>query len=82
MSNVESKSAVVTGATRGIGLAVARAILERGGCVFLCARDNADVERTVVSLKSEHGNRVWGGACDVRSYDDVRSFFPTVRLAF
>ncbi len=82
MSNIEGKSAVVTGATRGIGLAITRALLERGGRVFICARDGADVEQAVASLKSEHGDSVRGAACNVRSYDNVRSLFSDVRQAF
>ncbi|HLF82797.1 MAG TPA: SDR family oxidoreductase [Blastocatellia bacterium] len=82
MSNIEGKSAVVTGATRGIGRAIARALLERGGRVFICARDRTDVEQTVPSLRSEHGDRVDGRSCDVRSYDDVRSLFSEVRQTF
>jgi len=82
MSNIERKSAVVTGATRGIGLAIGRALLERGGRVFICARDGADVEQTVATLRSEHGDRVHGTACDVRSYEDVRSLFSDVRQTF
>ena len=82
MSNIEGKSAVVTGATRGIGLAITRALLERGGHVFICARDGADVEQAVASLRSEHGDSVRGSACNVRSYDNVRSLFSDVRQAF
>lgn len=82
MSNIENKSAVVTGSTRGIGLAIARAVLERGGRVFICGRDSAEVERKTTSLKSEHGDRVVGAACDVRNYDNVRSLFSRVRQAF
>lgn len=82
MSYIEGKSAVVTGATRGIGLAIACALLERGGRVFICGRDRAGVERTVASLKSEHGENILGVSCDVRSYDNVRSLFSDVRAAF
>lgn len=82
MSNIENKSAVVTGSTRGIGFAIARALLERGGRVFICARDRADVERKTASLKSDYGDRVVGAACDVRNYENVRSLFSMVRQAF
>jgi 3-oxoacyl-[acyl-carrier protein] reductase len=80
MSNIEGKSAVVTGATRGIGLAIARALLERGGRVFICARDIENVAQTVASLKSEYRD-VYGAACDVRNYEDVRSLLLNVRDA-
>jgi 3-oxoacyl-[acyl-carrier protein] reductase len=79
MSNIEGQSAVVTGATRGIGLAISRALLQRGASVVICARDKTDVERTTVSLRAEFGDRIHGSACDVRSYDAVRSLFSAVK---
>lgn len=82
MSNIEGKSAVVTGATRGIGLAIARALLERGGRVFICARNREYVDQTVTSLKPEYGENIYGAPCDVRSYDSVRSLFSEVRQQF
>jgi len=82
MSNIEGKSAVVTGATRGIGLAIAQALLERGSRVFICARNEQEIEETVAALKEEHGGRVRGATCDVRRYDDVRSLFSKVADGF
>jgi NAD(P)-dependent dehydrogenase (short-subunit alcohol dehydrogenase family) len=82
MSSIEGKSAVVTGSTRGIGLAIARALLKRGARVFICARDREEVEQTVTALKAKHGENVHGASCDVRSYDSVRSLFHEARQAF
>src|SRR3989442_6372175 len=82
MSNIEGKSALVTGATRGIGLAISQALLERGGRVFICARNEREIEKTVAALKEEHAERVQGATCDVRRYDDVRALFGKVSDAF
>ena len=81
MSNIEGKSAIVTGATRGIGLAVASALLDCGATVFICSRSKHDVERVVDSLRQDHDNRIQGVACDVRSYDQVSSMFARVKQA-
>jgi 3-oxoacyl-[acyl-carrier protein] reductase len=81
MNNVEGKSALVTGSTRGIGRAIAEAILARGGRVFITARDAVEVQRTVSSLLSEHPDRVFGTACDVRDYNAVRSMFTDLRTS-
>ncbi|MET8975721.1 SDR family oxidoreductase [Streptomyces sp. NPDC004539] len=43
--------ALVTGATRGIGLAVARALAATGARVCVTARDPAEVRRTAAALK-------------------------------
>lgn len=82
MGNIEGKSAVVTGATRGIGLAIARALLEGGGRIFICARNRTEVEQTVATLKSGRGENVYGTMCDVRRYDNVRLLFREVRHVF
>lgn len=80
MSNIEGKSAIVTGATRGIGLAIARAFLNRGARVFICARTPADVEQTVATLARQYGgHEVHGVACDVRSVDQVKAMFASVK---
>src|SRR5262249_12185739 len=82
MSNIEGKAAVVTGSTRGIGFAIASALLQRGGRVMLCSRNIQEVGQTVEKLKSQYGGRVSGLACDVRSYDSVRLLFDEARQKF
>ncbi len=65
--------AIVTGATSGIGLAVARALAERRFRVFICARDVDAVALTAKRLRAE-GYDVDGRSCDVRVVADVRGF--------
>ncbi|MEV0557047.1 MULTISPECIES: 3-oxoacyl-ACP reductase FabG [unclassified Streptomyces] len=67
------KVAVVTGATSGIGLAVTRLLAEQGHRVFLCARTEDGVTRTVKELLDE-GLDVDGAVCDVREGEDVKRF--------
>ncbi len=66
------RTALVTGATSGIGLAVARTLGGQGHRVFLCARTAEDVETTVKELRGD-GLTVDGAAADVRSLEDVRA---------
>ena len=78
MTGIKGKSALVTGATRGIGLAIARLFLDREARVFICARNSREVQDAVRTLSEEHGDRIQGAACDVRRYDEVRSMFAEV----
>ncbi|HUJ53707.1 MAG TPA: SDR family NAD(P)-dependent oxidoreductase [Steroidobacteraceae bacterium] len=60
--------AIVTGATQGIGLSIARTLAAEGANVAICARTAANVERTVAELKSKGVNAI-GDAVDVTQKD-------------
>ncbi|AJC62147.1 3-oxoacyl-ACP reductase FabG [Streptomyces sp. 769] len=72
MDTQQGAVALVTGATSGIGLAVARALASSGMRVFICARHADNVALTVKRLADE-GLTVDGVACDVRSPAEVRA---------
>lgn len=65
------KSAIVTGSTRGIGLAVAENLIAEKVNVVITARHEDDVNRTVERLIQEHGGKAIGTVCDLRDPDQV-----------
>jgi NAD(P)-dependent dehydrogenase (short-subunit alcohol dehydrogenase family) len=71
--DLKGKAAVVTGASKGIGFAVAEALARAGANVLLCARNEQEVRRAAESLAGTGGGRAIGVRCDMRSYDDVRA---------
>ena len=72
MSSNGKRVALVTGATSGIGLAVAKTLAAQGDHVYLCARGVESVDLTVKQLCAD-GYEVSGSACDVRSPDDIKA---------
>ncbi|MEU5637191.1 3-oxoacyl-ACP reductase FabG [Streptomyces rishiriensis] len=70
MTTEQQRVALVTGATSGIGLAVAKALGASGARVFICARDADAVAATVKELSGQ-GLEVDGAPCDVRSREAV-----------
>jgi NAD(P)-dependent dehydrogenase (short-subunit alcohol dehydrogenase family) len=66
MADVSGRVAVVTGGTRGIGLAIARALGQGGAGVVVGARREDDVAR----VAGELGPPALGVACDVRRIED------------
>ncbi len=77
---MENKVAVVTGATKGIGYAIAERLLEQGARVFICARNKPELKRALEKL-SASGN-VEGEICDVRSEDQVRMMLDEAKRVF
>lgn len=69
----DQRTALVTGATSGIGLAITRAIATGGDRVFICARNADDLALTVKELRAD-GLDVQGTTCDVRSAESVHAF--------
>jgi ketoreductase len=69
---LSTKTAIVTGATSGIGLAVAELLASTDHRVYLCARSADNVTLTVKRLR-EKGYEVAGSACDIRSPEAVRA---------
>lgn len=63
--------ALVTGATSGIGLAIARSLGEQGDRVFICARTAESVAATVKELRDK-GLDVDGATADIRDPEQVR----------
>jgi 3-oxoacyl-[acyl-carrier protein] reductase len=75
---LEGKRALVTGASKGIGLAVAKALNLNGADIAICARNKADLEKSLDQLRGEAGGKVVGRVADVGKSVDVAKLFKAV----
>jgi NAD(P)-dependent dehydrogenase (short-subunit alcohol dehydrogenase family) len=74
MTWVNGRTAVVTGASRGIGRATGEALARAGADVVLAARSEDVLEEIASSLRSE-GHTARAFACDVSSEAEVKMLF-------
>ena len=73
MPDTAGRTAIVTGATSGIGLAITEVLADRGDRVFICGRDADKLALTIKNAR-DRGLEVDGVTCDVRDAGQVRSF--------
>jgi 3-oxoacyl-[acyl-carrier protein] reductase/bacilysin biosynthesis oxidoreductase BacG len=77
---LRGKVAVVTGASRGIGKAIAQALLDEGCAVAICSRNGATLDAAVADLSSR--GRVIGVAADVTDVQAVQKFVDRAHREF
>jgi len=72
------KTILVTGASRGIGAALAKAFAAEGGLVIVNYRSNADAARQVVETCEAVGGRALAVAADVTSEAEVAAMIARI----
>ena len=68
---LEGKVAMVAGASRGLGFAVARALAAEGARVSMSSRDAEAISAAAQRIQKETGGTVLAVACDVQSAKDI-----------
>jgi NAD(P)-dependent dehydrogenase (short-subunit alcohol dehydrogenase family) len=79
---LKDKVAVITGATTGIGLAVARGLAEEKARVVLCARDERRTMEQANRIREEYGVATLGLGCDVTHPGEITSVVAAVEQTF
>ena len=79
--NLSGKRALVTGASRGIGLVCAQALAEAGADTTLVARNEASLRHHAEALR-QSGHTASAHSLDLVDFEAVRSFFKTATPAF
>jgi len=70
---LNEKIALVTGGTRGIGLAIVEKFAQAGAKVAILASNKEKVEETVLNLQEKYNKEFFGVAANVADYNQVES---------
>lgn len=74
------KNAIVTGGSRGIGLAIAKTLAREGANVSICARNQDQLDRAAGEI-GEVGGKVHAARCDVASPDALKAYVHDAHAA-
>lgn len=81
MADLNGRTAIVTGASRGIGEAAARELAKAGMKVVLAARSMVDIERIAAEIAGTGGEAI-AFACDVADHASVAALVERAAGAF
>jgi 3-oxoacyl-[acyl-carrier protein] reductase len=80
--NLKGKVALVAGASKGLGYAVAHAMAREGASVSIASRDQKAVADAATRIERETGSSVMSAALDVRSPDAIQRWIAATADRF
>ena len=80
--DLKGKVVLITGASRGIGKAVATRIASHGGNLVLAARTQGPLDETVHQLKDKYGIDAIGVPTDVSKLADLQNLVQKAKAHF
>jgi 3-oxoacyl-[acyl-carrier protein] reductase len=75
------RKALITGGSKGLGLAIARTFADAGADVAIMARGQVALDEAVERIGARQGLKVLAISCDVRRADDIAAGFARVTEA-
>jgi NAD(P)-dependent dehydrogenase (short-subunit alcohol dehydrogenase family) len=82
MKDLNGKTAIITGGTKGIGLAIAEAMMAEGMNVLITGRTQTAVDEVVIELNKSATGKAIGLAADVRDYNSNVACVDAIVKAF
>ena len=70
--NLEGRSALITGSSRGLGLAMAEQLADAGADLFLCSWDEEELKEAAAKLAAQYGRKVECSVVDLTNREEVK----------
>jgi NAD(P)-dependent dehydrogenase (short-subunit alcohol dehydrogenase family) len=77
--DLNGKVAAVTGATKGLGKAIAETLAAAGANVAICGRNDSEAVRIGEEIANKSGQECFGMAADVARMSEIENFFTRVK---
>ncbi|WP_315791797.1 SDR family oxidoreductase [Fischerella sp. JS2] len=79
--NLKGKTVLITGGSRGLGLVMARQLVQKNARLVICARDTSELEKARIDLQ-QRGGEVLAVPCDVTDELEVKQMMRFVSDRF
>lgn len=76
--DLSGKVAIVTGSTKGLGLAMVRGLAEAGAAIVVSSRKQESCDSVAAEIISATGAQVLALACHVGNWDAIPEFFERI----
>ncbi len=76
--DLSGRTALVTGGSRGIGFAIAKAFAQHGADIALMARDEAKLKTAKEQIQKSSGGKVWTFQFDLENITEVEALFEKI----
>ena len=76
--DLSGKTALVTGGSRGIGLAVAKGLAEHGADVAIVARSKEQLEAAKQQIQADTDKKVWTFPFDIKNIKGIEGLFESI----
>ena len=76
--SLAGKTALVTGGSRGIGLAIAKGLARQGADVVIVARSKEQLEKVAEQTHAETSRKIWPFPFDLSNIEGIEDFFKSV----
>lgn len=82
MNRLIGKTAIVTGANSGMGMATASALLDKGATVVMLCRSEKRGKEAYEELTKDGNSRTYLILCDLGDYGSIRNFVKQAKASF
>ena len=80
---LKGRTAIITGASQGLGAAIAARFVAEGAALALCSRNSAEIHAARDRLIGLHPTaKIYAQAADVAAQDQIDAFFDTAQREF
>lgn len=80
--DLKNKVAMITGASRGIGKAIATRVASHGASLVLAARGKEALDNTVGEIQDKYGVKAIGVPTDVSKLEDLKNLVNQAKITF